>query len=728
MGEIITFYSYKGGTGRSMALANVGWILAAAGKRVLLVDWDLEAPGLHRYLHPFLLDKELSASRGLIDIVMDFAVQAMTPGEGGDWYLKYADVLRYALSLDWPGFGNGRLDLLPAGQQNASYATRVNSFNWDNFYERLGGGTFLEAVKESMKHEYDYVLVDSRTGVSDTSGICTVQMPDKVVVCFTLNRQSIQGAAAVAESIVAARRKQPQLSSLRVFPVPTRVERTEHVRLEASRKAAQDLFASYLEHWDETTRRQYWSEIEVYYQAYYALEEVLAPFGDERSEAGSLLYSMEKLAWYLTAVEGWTSPTAEQKTEVLKQFLRVVPVSSFPATVPPAVDLSAPAVVSDRLVSPGKPVDSGFDPPATSAPVPARAEGARRYWFVLSCADSDDGGLVQRLAHDISVQIRFRQGLRDDERPAFLDLQTIKTGAEWSFALLNALRKGRSALCLISPRYVSSYYCGQEFTVLQAAMPILPVMWDQTEPLPEILKTLEFFGQAELEKRGLRNLMRFARFRESYNHLVRRLTDRVVELAESPRPPVSVPQNLEAVPNAFGSDRLPGFEVLFVYAVPTLQDVVGLKVDASLYGETPETWRPFGSHRLREMVGRIAIEMGLRYRGAAISESAATEVKQWTESGQLCLVLLDPVGVGVHWMAELLSRHYLSVPAVALGRSEMPVELPSLREYVVKAPEADSEEQLSGILKGELTKLRALAITRAADRLPVSGPKLPRLL
>ncbi len=48
-GQIFTFYSYKGGTGRSMALANVGCLLARRGgnqtqNRVLLVDWDLEAP------------------------------------------------------------------------------------------------------------------------------------------------------------------------------------------------------------------------------------------------------------------------------------------------------------------------------------------------------------------------------------------------------------------------------------------------------------------------------------------------------------------------------------------------------------------------------------------------------------------------------------------------------------------------------------------------------------
>src|ERR1041384_3063617 len=80
--KIITFYSYKGGTGRSMALANVAWILASSGRRVLAIDWDLEAPGLHRYFHPFLLDKELVASPGVSDLVWIFATAAATPGEG----------------------------------------------------------------------------------------------------------------------------------------------------------------------------------------------------------------------------------------------------------------------------------------------------------------------------------------------------------------------------------------------------------------------------------------------------------------------------------------------------------------------------------------------------------------------------------------------------------------------------------------------------------------------
>src|ERR1700689_748786 len=63
-GRIITFYSYKGGIGRTMALANVAWILAANGYRVLVADWDLESPGLHRFLYPFL-EQVVRDARGI---------------------------------------------------------------------------------------------------------------------------------------------------------------------------------------------------------------------------------------------------------------------------------------------------------------------------------------------------------------------------------------------------------------------------------------------------------------------------------------------------------------------------------------------------------------------------------------------------------------------------------------------------------------------------------------
>ena len=190
-GQIVTFYSYKGGTGRSMLLANVAWILAANGRRVLAIDWDLEAPGLHKYFQPFLLDKGLTETEGVIDFAIEFATAAKDPLATQDdpkWFDPYADMAQYAVPLEWE-FDGGRLDFVGAGRQGASYSMRVNSFDWHEFYDRLGGGAFLARAREHLKERYDYVLVDSRTGLSDTSGICTVQMPDALVVCFTLNNQ-----------------------------------------------------------------------------------------------------------------------------------------------------------------------------------------------------------------------------------------------------------------------------------------------------------------------------------------------------------------------------------------------------------------------------------------------------------------------------------------------------------------------------------------------------------
>src|SRR5450432_2922119 len=93
-GQVVTFYSYKGGTGRTMALANVAWILASNGKQVLVVDWDLESPGLHKFFHPFLDESTVSATPGVVEIINDYASAAVSPGpRPGDWHLEYARML-----------------------------------------------------------------------------------------------------------------------------------------------------------------------------------------------------------------------------------------------------------------------------------------------------------------------------------------------------------------------------------------------------------------------------------------------------------------------------------------------------------------------------------------------------------------------------------------------------------------------------------------------------------
>jgi cellulose biosynthesis protein BcsQ len=325
MGDIVTFYSYKGGTGRSMSLANVAWILASNDKRVLVIDWDLEAPGLHRYFRPFLLDKDLTApsSRGLADFVRDFAIEAATPHEQSqrtaEWYAERANILRYATSLDWRFGPRGSIDFVPPGRQGPDYGAFVSSFNWVNFYERLGGGTFLRAARERMKELYDYVLIDSRTGVSDTSGICTVVLPDVLVVYFTLNNQSIDGGLGIAQSAVAQALQEPGRQPVRVLPVPSRTDPFEKRKLERRRRYAHEQFAHFVS--DPT----HWRDVEVPYVPYYSYEETLSTFEDEPGGLATVLGACERLTARITkgVVTGLKPPTEEERAAVRAAFEQV---------------------------------------------------------------------------------------------------------------------------------------------------------------------------------------------------------------------------------------------------------------------------------------------------------------------------------------------------------------------------------------------------------------------
>src|SRR5262245_25984143 len=69
---IFTFYSYKGGVGRSLAMAWVAQVFAERGLRVLVVDFDLEAPGLERYFFDGDEAKLRRGHCGLIDLVLAY--------------------------------------------------------------------------------------------------------------------------------------------------------------------------------------------------------------------------------------------------------------------------------------------------------------------------------------------------------------------------------------------------------------------------------------------------------------------------------------------------------------------------------------------------------------------------------------------------------------------------------------------------------------------------------
>ena len=217
--RVITFYSYKGGVGRSMAMANIGVLMANWRYRILLIDWDLEAPGMENYFCHHLDVKEVQEKKGLIDLLNLKAKCDEILVEEIPWE-------EYINKVDLPN--NISLDLLTAGKRDEQYFNKVRQFDYTGFYKESDGGQYLENLREHWLDQYDFILIDSRTGLTDSSGICSIQMPDVLVLLFTPNEQSFNGIKKVAEKAIAG---QKQIIydrfRLRVLPIPSRIENAE---------------------------------------------------------------------------------------------------------------------------------------------------------------------------------------------------------------------------------------------------------------------------------------------------------------------------------------------------------------------------------------------------------------------------------------------------------------------------------------------------------------------
>lgn len=223
-GQIVTFYSYKGGVGRSRALANTAYQLSRSHS-VLCLDFDLEAPGLMSYFEKWDTAPEVRYEEraGLIDLFYSYKE-----------YLTLRSPLRKI--IDWKTLahpvsilreeGVSRVDIIGPGLQTKDYGSRVAQFDWKGFYEDLEGGGFVERLREEMRAAYDYVLIDSRTGLSDTGGICSIQFPTILILVFTSSPQSLRGL----ESIVADIEKQHRAlreARVPIIPLPSRIDRKE---------------------------------------------------------------------------------------------------------------------------------------------------------------------------------------------------------------------------------------------------------------------------------------------------------------------------------------------------------------------------------------------------------------------------------------------------------------------------------------------------------------------
>jgi MinD-like ATPase involved in chromosome partitioning or flagellar assembly len=204
----ITFYSFKGGVGRTTALTHIAWILATRGRKIVAVDLDLEAPGLST---AFSLSPE--PKYGLVDY---FYERSYLPEET-EPTISITDIFG---EVKIPN-AKGRLFVVPAGSLNLDYISKVDDLRANIILDSGESlwSVFCREIQEQLKP--DLILVDSRTGINQWGALSLLQAADEGIIFLFPNEQNRQGIELLLKSLKSS----GKLSLNFVFsPVPDTTE------------------------------------------------------------------------------------------------------------------------------------------------------------------------------------------------------------------------------------------------------------------------------------------------------------------------------------------------------------------------------------------------------------------------------------------------------------------------------------------------------------------------
>lgn len=184
----VTFYSFKGGVGRTTALTHVAWILAMRGRKVVAIDLDLEAPGLST---AFNLNPQ--PPYGIVDY---FYERSYLP-EGLEPSISVSQIfgeVRIPNAI-------GRLFVVPTGELNLNYLSKVDDLRATMILDSGDSlwSIFNREIQEQLKP--DILMVDSRTGINQWGAFSLLQAADEVIIFLFPNEQNRKGVDLLIQSL-----------------------------------------------------------------------------------------------------------------------------------------------------------------------------------------------------------------------------------------------------------------------------------------------------------------------------------------------------------------------------------------------------------------------------------------------------------------------------------------------------------------------------------------------
>jgi cellulose biosynthesis protein BcsQ len=204
---VVAFYGFRGGAGRTTALAHVAALLSGRQLQVVAVDLDLEAPGLHHILDC----PEPEDDRGGLALLR---AASMTDDDQRSEALRLAPHI--VKSRVEPG---APIRVLPAGRLSERYLERLEDLGVPLWHVAEGPGP-LQMLVSQIREELQphLILLDCRTGLSGLSAAAVFHVADVVVLFVTLSKQALDGVSIFFKGIRAAKMQRAGLPELLVVP------------------------------------------------------------------------------------------------------------------------------------------------------------------------------------------------------------------------------------------------------------------------------------------------------------------------------------------------------------------------------------------------------------------------------------------------------------------------------------------------------------------------------
>ena len=209
---VVSFYSYKGGMGRTTAMAAFAMYLSSVyAKRVAVIDCDYEAPGLNNFFLKY--PGELNNHNGLVEYLLDMSCGLLDTNTVTD----------YLQEVDHVFSGEGSIFVMTAGNMGVDRITSESSdTHLDHYLEGISrmdisntryAVELFEALVGDINNALhpDIILIDSKTGINDVMGLAVCSLADIVVGFFRNDAQTLPGLQFFIKTMMDNSRVEPFL-------------------------------------------------------------------------------------------------------------------------------------------------------------------------------------------------------------------------------------------------------------------------------------------------------------------------------------------------------------------------------------------------------------------------------------------------------------------------------------------------------------------------------------